>query len=54
MIWLTGARISSGQASLKPPLNERVMGLRTAERMTTSLGDLLRKARAPLAMDAIS
>ena len=34
--------ISSGYASLKPPLNARAMGLRTAESTTTSFGLFLR------------
>lgn len=33
--------MSSGHASLKPPLNARVMGLRTADKMTISLGDFV-------------
>lgn len=36
--------MSSGHASLKPPLNARVMGLRTADKMTISLGDFVDRA----------
>jgi hypothetical protein len=45
---LTGARISSGQASLNLPLNERVIGLRTADKTTMSLGDFALSPRKTL------
>lgn len=38
--------MSSGYESLKPPLKALPIGLRTEERMTTSLGDFLRTSPA--------
>jgi hypothetical protein len=49
----TGMRMSSGQASLKPPLKALVIGLRTAESSTISLGDLVASLPRSLAGDAI-
>ena len=50
---LTGPSISSGYASLKPPLNALVTGLLTAARTTTSFGDFCESFRAAVLIAAI-
>jgi len=45
--------ISSGYASLNPPLKALVTGLRTAESITTSFGDFSKSFRAAVLILAI-
>ncbi len=50
---LTGPSISSGYASLNPPLNALVTGLLTAARTTTSFGDFCESFRAAVRIAVI-